>query len=83
MYFVYIVEAADGTLYTGITTDIQRRLVEHNAGKIGSKYLRARLPIALKYSRNFPDRSSASKEEARIKKLKREEKLSLIEQRSA
>ena len=78
-YYTYILRCKDGTLYTGIATDLQRRLDEHNReGKLGSKYTRARRPVELVYSKKFPDRSSATKEELRIKRLTREEKLDLI-----
>lgn len=79
-YYTYILKCKDGTLYTGIATDLQRRLAQHNGeGKLGSKYTRARRPVALVYSIEFGDRASASKEEARIKKLKRQEKLNLFQ----
>lgn len=79
MYFVYILKCSDNSLYTGITTDIQRRLQEHN-GQLpgGAKYTSARNPVRLVYSKNFPDRSSASVEESRIKKLTRVQKLTFI-----
>jgi putative endonuclease len=76
-YFVYIVECADGTLYTGITTDLNRRVEEHNASPVGAKYTSARRPVSLVYSKKYKDRSSASMEEARIKKLTKKEKLEL------
>ncbi len=75
---VYILKCSDGSLYTGITTDLKRRIYEHNQGK-GAKYTRSRLPVEILYFESFPDRSSASKEEARIKKLQRKRKLALIE----
>jgi putative endonuclease len=78
MYFVYILECSDGTLYTGITTELERRIREHNDSKLGAKYTKARRPVKLIYSKEFTDRSDASKEEARIKKLAREEKLKLL-----
>ncbi|MCA9372323.1 GIY-YIG nuclease family protein [Candidatus Woesebacteria bacterium] len=78
-YFCYIVRCADGSLYTGITTDIQRRLKEHNSKSIrGAKYTRFRLPVKLVHSEQFPDRSSAMKREYEIKHLPREEKEQLI-----
>ncbi len=79
MYFLYILECADGTLYVGITTDVERRVFEHNGSKLGAKYTRGRRPVALVYSRAFADRSEASVEEARIKKLSRAGKLGLIQ----
>jgi putative endonuclease len=78
MYHLYILECADKTLYTGITTDLARRISEHNDSRLGSKYTSARRPVRLVYSRKFKNRSTASREEARIKKLKKPEKLKLI-----
>jgi len=74
MYFVYILKCSDQTFYTGITTDIQRRLIEHNMSALGAKYTRARRPVKLVYSKKFRSRSQAQKEEARIKTLSRAEK---------
>ena len=81
MWYVYILECSDGTLYTGITTDLDKRLKTHNNGK-GAKYTRVRLPVVLKVSFEVEDRSSASKEEYRIKQLTRKEKLELINEKS-
>jgi putative endonuclease len=78
MYYLYILKCADKTLYTGITVDLERRIEEHNDSKLGAKYTRARRPVKLVYSKKFRNRSSASKEESRIKNLSREEKLVLI-----
>ena len=78
MYYLYILQCADKTLYTGITVDINRRTKEHNESKRGAKYTRARRPVKLLYSKKFQNRSSASKEENRIKQLSREEKFELI-----
>ncbi|KKS65453.1 MAG: Endo/excinuclease amino terminal domain protein [candidate division WWE3 bacterium GW2011_GWB1_42_6] len=78
MYFLYILLCADNTLYTGITTNLPRRLKEHNSPKIGAKYTRARRPVKLVYSASFPDRSSALIAESQIKKLSRLQKLTLI-----
>jgi putative endonuclease len=80
-YHVYILRCADGSLYAGITTDLDRRIAEHNSddSKLGSKYVRTRRPAVLAWSRRFKDRSSASVEEARIKRLDRAGKLALIE----
>jgi putative endonuclease len=77
-YHLYILLCSDKTLYTGITTDLKRRVIEHNSTKLGAKYTRARRPVKLVYSKKFKDRSSASKEEARIKKLTKSEKLKLV-----
>lgn len=78
MYYLYILECADKTLYTGITTDLKRRIVEHNDTKLGAKYTSSRQPVKLVYSKKFKNRSLASKEEARIKKLKKPQKQELI-----
>jgi putative endonuclease len=77
MWYIYILECSDNTLYTGITTDVNRRLLEHNSGK-GAKYTRMKRPVILKALFEAKNRSEASKEEYRIKKLSREEKLKLI-----
>ncbi len=69
---------ADTTLYTGITTDIDRRLREHNTGKAGAKYTRTRRPVKIVYLKKYKDRSSASRAEASMKKLSREKKLALV-----
>lgn len=78
MYYLYILKCADKTLYTGITTDLQRRIGEHNGAKLGAKYTAARRPVKLVFSREFKNRSVAAKAEARIKKLKKSQKLELI-----
>ena len=79
MYFVYILKCNDDSLYTGITTDLDRRVQEHNKELPGgAKYTAARGPVSCVYSARFPDRSSASKEESRIKSLSRQEKESLL-----
>ena len=74
---VYILCCSDGTYYTGITTDIDRRLEEHNSGK-GAKYTRSRTPVVLEECKSFETRSEATKEEIRIKKLTRVNKEKLI-----
>jgi len=78
MYYLYIIKCADKTLYTGITTDLKRRIVEHNSTKLGAKYTSSRRPVKIVYSKKFKNRSTASREESRIKKLKRADKLRLI-----
>ena len=78
-YFTYIVRCSDSTLYTGITTDLARRLDEHNNSTKGAKYTRIRRPVKLVYSEKYEDRSSASKREYAIKKLSREKKLALFD----
>lgn len=78
MYHLYILKCADGTLYTGITVDLKRRVLEHNSSKLGAKYTRARRPVKLVYSKKFRNRSLASKAESCIKRLSRKEKLKLF-----
>lgn len=77
MYFVYILQCKDTSLYTGITTDISRRLREH-IDKKGGHYTRGRGAMKMVYVEEHPNRSSALKREIEIKKMKREEKLKLI-----
>ncbi len=77
-WFVYILLCEDGSLYTGITTDLNKRLRTHQAGT-GAKYTRGRNPQKIVYSETCPDRSSATKREMEIKKLPREGKVNLIE----
>ena len=69
---------ADQTLYTGITTDVQRRVEEHNSSKKSAKYTRARQPVVLAYSEAAENRSKALMREAALKKLSRKEKMLLI-----
>lgn len=76
-YVVYIVECADGTFYTGITTDFERRLAEHNAGA-GAKYTRSRCPVSPVFIEQHPDRSSASRREREIKLMTRRQKEELV-----
>jgi putative endonuclease len=74
-----MVKCADETLYTGIATELERRIEEHNSSDKGSKYTRVRRPVHLVYSEEYPDRSLASKREYEIKKkMSRAEKLKLI-----
>lgn len=77
MWYVYILQCNDGTLYTGITNDLDKRIAKHNSGK-GAKYTKVRLPVILKYKNEVADRSEASKLEYKIKQLTRQEKLKLI-----
>lgn len=81
MYTLYVLKCSDGTLYTGITVDLERRIQEHNHSKLGAKYTRARRPVKTVYSKKFRNRSSASKEESRIKRLSRRKKLALMSYR--
>ena len=79
-YWVYIVACADGTLYTGIAINVERRLREHNGtGTKGARYTSARRPVAVVYRAVFGNRSEATKQEARIKRLSRVEKQRLID----
>jgi len=76
-----MVQCADETLYTGIATELERRIEEHNSSDKGAKYTRVRRPVKLVYYETYPDRSSASKREYEIKKkMSRAEKLKLIVQ---
>lgn len=77
---VYILRCADGTLYTGVTTDLPRRLAQHNAGT-ASACTRVRRPVALAWKKTRFTRSAALKKEAAIKKLPRSEKLALVSRR--
>ncbi len=77
-WFVYILRCADDTLYTGITTDVGRRIDEHNGGKApGARYTRGRRPVVLAYSEEAASRAAASRREAAIKQLDRAGKLVL------
>jgi putative endonuclease len=78
MNYVYILECADGTLYTGWTNDLEKRLKSHNEGK-GSKYTRARLPVKVVYTEVYETPSEARSREVKIKQLTRAQKLELIE----
>ncbi len=77
VWWVYLLRARDGSVYTGISTDVQRRLAVHNAGK-GSKSLRGRLPVSLVHQEKSRDRSAAQKREAEIKRWPRARKLALV-----
>lgn len=77
-YFVYILRCSDDTLYTGIATDVERRVKEHNESPKGAKYTSGRRPVKLVHKEAFHTRSEASKREASIKKLSRDEKESLF-----
>ena len=78
MYYLYIVQCADETLYTGIAVDLDERIKQHNSSKFGAKYTRSRRPVALVYSKKYKNRSSALKAEYKIKLLSKKEKLALI-----
>lgn len=77
MYYVYVVECADGTYYTGYTTDVERRVAEHDAGE-GAKYTRGRRPVDLVHTESYDTRSAAMSREHEIKSLPRGAKERLI-----
>jgi len=79
MYFVYILECADGTLYVGSTNDPERRVHEHNHAKAGAHYTKIRRPVTLRYSEKYDTKSEALKRELEIKSRPREKKLELIQ----
>lgn len=81
MNYTYIVECSDGTLYTGWTNNLEKRIAKHNSGK-GAKYTKTRLPVVLKYYEEFQTKEEAMSREYRIKQLSRKEKLKLIEKNS-
>ena len=76
-WHVYIIECSDGSLYTGITNDLDRRITAHNDGR-GAKYTKSRRPVRLRYSEPAADRKNASKREYAIKSLRKAEKMRLI-----
>lgn len=76
-WWVYVLQCNDGTLYTGSTTDLERRVAAHNAGQ-GARYTRSRLPVQLAYQEEQPDRGSAQRREWQIRRLPRRHKEALI-----
>ena len=76
-WHVYIIECNDGSLYTGITNDLDKRITTHNAG-LGAKYTKSRRPVHLRYSESAPDRKQASQREYAIKSLQKSAKIDLI-----
>ena len=77
-YFLYLLECSDKSIYTGITTDMTRRLAEHReGGKLGARYTRAHGAVKIIYSERFTSRSAALKREAEVKKWRRKKKLAL------
>lgn len=78
MNYTYIVKCSDGSLYTGWTNNLEKRIKDHNAGR-GAKYTKARCPVVLVYKEEFPTKQEAMKREWEIKRLSRKEKLSMIE----
>ena len=81
-WYVYLLKCSDNSYYTGITTDIQRRLTEHNNSKKGAKYTRSRRPVELLCFFNVDSRSEASKEEIKIKKMKRQDKIIYVKNKN-
>ena len=81
-WYVYMLRCRDGSLYTGYTDDVQRRLAVHSSGK-GAKYTRSRLPVELVYEEAFPTKSDAMKREYSIKRLKKPQKEALITEKGA
>lgn len=79
MYFVYIVECVDATLYIGSTNDIEKRILSHNTSKVGAKYTRGRRPVVLKYFESFETKSDALKREIELKNFTRTQKNKLIQ----
>jgi putative endonuclease len=77
--WVYMLRCRDGSLYTGWSNDLERRLARHSIGK-ASRYTASRLPVELAFAVSMPDRGAAMREELRIKRLSRSEKLALVEQ---
>lgn len=80
MYYVYILLCSDGTLYTGSTNNIEKRIRAHNSGKNAAKYTKARRPVVLQYSESFETKGDALSREYEIKKLTKAQKLMLISQ---
>lgn len=78
-WWVYLLECRDGSLYTGVTTDVAARVATHSAGE-GARYTRSRLPVTLVYSENVTDRSSALRREAAIKRMSAANKRLLVNQ---
>ncbi|MFC7167285.1 GIY-YIG nuclease family protein [Halospeciosus flavus] len=78
-HYVYVLECADGTFYTGYTTDVERRVDEHDAGE-GAKYTRGRTPVELRYVEAFGSKSTAMSREYEIKQLSRRQKEKLVEE---
>lgn len=77
-FYTYILECSDGSLYTGYTVNLEKRLKEHNSGKHGAKYTRSRRPCKLVYFEEYQTKQEAMRREVAIKKLSRKEKLDLI-----
>ena len=82
-WFLYVVRCADDSLYTGITTDVARRVEEHNAGPRGARYTRAHRPVKLARSWDFQDQSAAARAEHAFKALSRHQKIAVLDGRVA
>jgi putative endonuclease len=80
IWHVYIVRCSDGTLYTGITNDLEKRIEAHNSGKDGARYTRSRRPVTLVYAEQAGSKSAAARLEYKIKRLERARKKELIKQ---
>lgn len=80
-HFVYILKCADSSLYTGYTTDLKKRVGEHNTSKRGARYTKSRRPVALIHSEKYKTKSKALKREIEIKSWRREKKLALIKRK--
>ena len=78
MYFTYILQCADKSLYVGCTNNLKRRLTQHNNSKWGAHYTKIRRPVILKYSETFPSLAKARRREAEIKGWRRDKKLALF-----
>jgi len=79
LWYVYMIKASDNSLYTGVTTDVERRFTEHFSTAKGARFFRGRAPLKVVYTETHPDRSSAQSRESAIKMLSRDKKLELIE----
>lgn len=79
MHYTYMVKCGDGSLYTGYTTDVSRRIKEHNQGK-GAKYTRSRLPVSLVYYEMYETKTDAMRREYDLKQLTRNEKMKLVKE---
>lgn len=77
-WYLYVLSCNDGTLYTGVTTSLERRVNEHNTSKRGAKYTKTRRPVKLLWSKEYANRSEAQSAEYKFKKLFREQKLQII-----
>ena len=81
MNWAYLVRCVDGSLYAGWTNDLEKRLAAHNQGT-GAKYTRSRRPVALAYAQSFPEKSQAMQQEAKLKKMTKPQKETLVQEYS-